>query len=84
MDGVLYGPFSVQLNNIRRNPMHASTPYLNKTLSIAMYPVSDTEHTRLSYFHRYFNGRQISILLLWLSVQLPTATPCGRRGTWHP
>lgn len=84
MDGVLYGRFSVQLNNFRRNPMHASTPCLDKTSSISLYPVSYTEYSRLSYFHRYFNGRQISILVLWLSVQLPTASPCGRPGTWHP
>lgn len=48
MDGVLYGRFSVQLNNFCRNPMHANTPCLDKTLSIAMYPVSNTEHPRLS------------------------------------
>lgn len=39
--------------------MHASTHCLGKTLSIAMYPVSNTEHSRLSYFHRYFVDHQL-------------------------
>lgn len=70
---VLYGRFSAQLKNLRRNSMHASTHYPDRALSIAMYPASNTEHSRLSYFHRYFVQRQIpiSILLLWLSVPSP-------------
>lgn len=72
-DGVLYGRFSVQLNNFRRNSMQASTPCLDKAPSTTMYPVSNTEHPRLSYcFHRYFIGHQIPIHLIVVAQRTDT------------